>query len=148
MVRKVLGVVVGYITMFAFVFLTFTVLYFILGVDGSFQNGTYEVSVIWIILSFVLGLAAAILGGFICALISQNQKVAFLLAGLVLVLGFAMAIPEMNKSSDEVHEMRKNDVSNMEAMQHAKQPALVLLLNPLVGAIGVIAGSKLKKEEV
>lgn len=148
MVRKVLGVVVGYITMFAFVFLPFTVLYFILGVDGSFQNGTYEVSVIWIILSFVLGLAAAILGGFICALISQNQKVAFLLAGLVLVLGFAMAIPEMNKSSDEVHEMRKNDVSNMEAMQHAKQPALVLLLNPLVGAIGVIAGSKLKKEEV
>lgn len=147
MVRNVLGVVVGYIAMFAFVFLTFTALYFILGVDGSFQNGTYEVSITWIILSFILGLAAAVLGGFVCVLISINQKAALVLAGLVFILGMAMAIPQISESADEVHEMRKDEVSNMEAMQKAKQPVLVLLLNPLIGVIGVIAGSKLKKED-
>ena len=43
--------------------------------------------------------------------------------------------------------MRSADVPNMEAMQKAKQPAIMLLLNPIIGALGVFAGSKLRKEE-
>ena len=146
MVRNILGVVLGYITMFAFVFITFTILYFILGAEGSFESGTYEVSLIWIIISFILGLAAAVLGGYICVLISKNQKAALVLAGLVLVLGIAMAIPALGDATNEVQEMRSADVPNMEAMQKAKQPPIVLLLNPIIGALGVFAGSKLRKE--
>jgi hypothetical protein len=56
-----------------------------------------------------------------------------------------MAIPALGESADDVYEMRKNDVSNMEAMQNAKQPAYMLILNPIIGALGVFAGSKLKK---
>jgi MFS family permease len=133
--------------MFAFVFILFTVLYSILGADGSFEPGTYEVSFIWIVISFLLGLAAAILGGYLCVLISKNQKVALVLAGLVFVLGIAMALPALGESADEVHEMRKNDVPNMEAMEKAKQPVYMLILNPIIGALGVFAGSKLRKEE-
>jgi hypothetical protein len=66
---------------------------------------------------------------------------------LVLVLGIAMAIPALGDASNEVHEMRSSDVPNMEAMQNAKQPLLMLLLNPIIGAIGVYAGSKLRKKE-
>lgn len=146
MVRNILGVVLGYVAMFAFVFITFTILYFILGADGAFESGTYEVSIIWIIISFILGLVAALLGGYLCVLISKNQKAALVLAGLVLVLGIAMAIPALNDSTNEVQEMRIADVPNMEAMQKAKQPPIVLLLNPIVGALGVFAGSKLRKE--
>jgi len=146
MVRNILGVVLGYVAMFAFVFITFTILYFILGADGSFESGTYEVSLIWIIMSFILGLAAALLGGYLCIVISKNQKAALVLAGLVLVLGIIMAIPALNDSSNEVQEMRNADVPNMEAMQKAKQPPIVLLLNPIIGALGVFAGSKLRKE--
>jgi len=146
MVRNILGVVLGYITMFAFVFITFTILYFILGAEGSFESGTYEVSLIWIIISFILGLAAAVLGGYICVLISKNQKAALVLAGLVLVLGIAMAIPALGDATNEVQEMRSADVPNMEAMQKAKQPPIVLLLNPIIGALGIFAGSKLRKE--
>lgn len=62
MVRNILGVVLGYVAMFAFVFISFTVLYLILGADGSFESGTYEVSIVWVIISFILGLAAAVLG--------------------------------------------------------------------------------------
>ena len=146
MVRNILGVVLGYITMFAFVFITFTILYFILGAEGSFESGTYEVSPIWIVISFMLSLAAAVLGGYICVLIAKNQKAALVLAGLVLVLGIAMAIPALGDATNEVQEMRSADVPNMEAMQKAKQPPIVLLLNPIIGALGVFAGSKLRKE--
>jgi len=146
MVRNILGVVLGYVAMFAFVFITFTILYFILGADGSFESGTYEVSLIWIIMSFILGLAAALLGGYLCIVMSKNQKAALVLAGIVLVLGIIMAIPALKDSSNEVQEMRNADVPNMEAMQKAKQPPIVLLLNPIIGALGVFAGSKLRKE--
>jgi ABC-type transport system involved in multi-copper enzyme maturation permease subunit len=146
MVRNILGVVLGYVAMFAFVFISFTVLYLILGADGSFEPGTYEVSLIWIIISFILGLAAAVLGGYLCVLISKNQKTALVLAGLVLLLGIAMAIPALGNASNEDQEMRRGDVPNMEAMQNAKQPVLMLLLNPIVGAIGVYVGSKLRKK--
>lgn len=147
MVRNILGVVLGYVAMFAFIFITFTILYFILGADGSFETGTYEVSTIWIIITFILGLAAAILGGFLCVIISKNHKAALVLAGLVLILGIAMAVPALGDSANEVHEMRNKEVPNMEAMQKAKQPALALLLNPIIGTLGVFAGSKLRKEE-
>jgi len=145
MVRNILGVVLGYVAMFAFVFISFTVLYLILGADGSFESGTYEVSIVWIIISFILGLAAAVLGGYLCVLISKNNKVVLVLAAIVLIFGIAMAIPALGESADDVYEMRKNDVSNMEAMQNAKQPAYMLILNPIIGALGVFAGSKLKK---
>lgn len=145
MVRNILGVVLGYVAMFAFVFISFTVLYLILGADGSFESGTYEVSIVWIIISFILGLAAAVLGGYLCVLISKNNKAVLVLAAIVLIFGIAMAIPALGESADDVYEMRKNDVSNMEAMQNAKQPAYMLILNPIIGALGVFAGSKLKK---
>ncbi len=145
MVRNILGVVLGYVAMFAFVFISFTVLYLILGADGSFEPGTYEVSIVWIIISFIFGLAAAVLGGYLCVLISKNNKAVLVLAALVLIFGIAMAIPVLGESADYVYEMRKNDVSNMEAMLNAKQPAYMLILNPIIGALGVFAGSKLKK---
>ena len=56
-----------------------------------------------------------------------------------------MALPVLSESVDEVYEMRSADVPNFEAMQKAKQPPLVALLNPIIGALGVFAGSRLKE---
>lgn len=147
MVRNIIGVVVGYVVMVIFIFLTFTGLYFLLGADGSFEPDTYEVSTIWIVISFILSIAAALIGGYVCVVIAKNETAPLFLAGIVFILGIIMAIPVLSESTDEVHEMRKADVSNIEAMQKAKQPPLVLLLNPIIGAIGVFAGSRLKKTE-
>ena len=147
MVRNILGVVAGYLAMFVFIFLSFTILYLLLGANGAFEPDTYEVSLVWIIISFVLSLVAALLGGYVCVLISKNQKAALVLAGIVFILGIALAIPALMDAENEVHEMRKADVPNLEAMQNAKQPPLVALLNPIIGAIGIFAGSKLKKTE-
>ena len=146
MTKKILGVVAGYIAMAAIIFLTFTGLYLLLGADGSFEPGNYNVSTTWLLLSFLLGLIAAIIGGFVCVLIARDRKVAMWLAGIVLVLGFVVAIPALGESDDERNKVREGEVSNTEAMQNAKQPPLTLILNPIIGAIGVIAGSRLKKD--
>lgn len=143
MARKIIGVIVGYITMFVFVFLSFTILFLIIGPDGAFQMGSYQVSTIWIILSFVLGFIAAILGGLVCVLIAKERKIALWLAGIVLVLGFLLAIPALGEA--ELNTVREGNVDNIEAMQNAKQPPITLILNPIIGAIGVLAGSRLKK---
>lgn len=81
MIRNISGVVVGYLVMFVFIFVSFTAFYFILGVEGAFEQDTYKVSLVWIIISFILSLIAALLDGFVCKLISKNRKAVFALAG-------------------------------------------------------------------
>ncbi|MBT8377975.1 MAG: hypothetical protein KJN64_01955 [Ignavibacteria bacterium] len=145
MARKIIGVVVGYITIFVIVFVSFTILYMILGHDGTFEAGSYQVTTTWIIISFILGLVAAILGGFVCVLIAKDRKTAYWLAGLVLVLGIALAIPALGETNEELNKVREETAGNMEAMENAKQPPISLIFNPIIGAVGVIAGSRLKK---
>ena len=145
MARRIIGVIVGYIAMTAAIFITFTLLYFILGAEGSFQPGNYQVSTTWLVLSTILGLIAAVIGGLVCVIIAKDRKIAIWLAGLVLVLGIILAIPSLNIPEAETNKVREGNVDNMEAMQNAKQPPIALILNPIIGAIGVIAGSRLKK---
>ncbi len=142
MLKNILGVIVGYIAMFAFVFITFTGVYFLMGTEGAFQPGSYNVSTMWVLASIVLGFLAAILGGWVCAAITKNQKAAMALAGLVLVLGVLLAIPTL---SQEAGGVRTGDVDNMTAMNSARQPSWLAFLNPLIGAAGVMLGAKLKK---
>lgn len=145
MVRKIMGVIVGYVEMIAFVLISFFVLYLILGTEGSFEAGTYEVSPVWIVMSIILGLIAAVLGGYFCTLIARSKKPAIVLAGIVWLLSIIMAIPSLGATDEEIIKKRGTDVSNGEAMQNAKQPVALLLLNPFIGALGVLAGSKMNK---
>ena len=86
------GVVLGYLMMFAFVFLSLSVAYRIMGGDLAFQPGVYDVTNLWIITSFMLGLAGAILGGYMCEAIARDERAPKLLAVLVLLRGCAFAI--------------------------------------------------------
>ena len=147
MVRNILGVIVGYIAMAVFVFLAFTIVYLVLGADGAFEPGTYKVSTIWIIMSIVLSLIAAILGGWICTKKEKNHKAGMILAGIVLVLGIVFALPALNVSDEEMNKVRDGSVPNFEAMQNAKQPASSAILNPILGAVGIFIGTRLKKEK-
>lgn len=147
MLRKIIGVVAGYIAMAALIFILFTTLYLILGAEGAFQPGNYQASTTWLVLSTILGLIAAVIGGLVCVMIAKDHKAAIWLAGLVLVLGIILAIPSLNVPYDEMNKVREGNVDNIEAMQNAKQPPIALILNPIIGAIGVIAGSRLKKNK-
>jgi hypothetical protein len=142
MARNIIGVIVGYVAMAAFIFISFTILYLILGTEGSFQPGSFEVSTTWLILSIVLGFIAAVVGGYVCVLIAKNKKAAMWLAGIVFVLGIILAIPQFNDEKADL--VREGELSNTEAMENAVQPEISLILNPILGALGVLAGSKMK----
>ena len=143
-----MGVIVGYVEMIAFVVISFSVLYLILGAEGSFEAGTYEVSPVWIVMSIILALIAAVIGGYVCTLIARSKKPAKVLAGIVWILGsIILAIPSLGVSEREIIEKRSTDVSNEVAMQNAKQPVALLLLNPFISALGVLAGSKMNKNK-
>jgi H+/Cl- antiporter ClcA len=145
MARNISSVIVGYVAMAAFVFISFTVLYLVLGTEGSFQPNSYQVSLTWMVFSIILGFIAALIGGYICVLIAKNKKAALWLVGIVFVLGLILALPQLNVPEEEMNKIREGDVPNMEAMQNAKQPALALILNPFIGALGVWAGSRMWK---
>jgi hypothetical protein len=76
------------------------------------------------------------------------QKTAKQRCGLqvLCLFGIILAIPGLTVSDDEMNKLREGGVPNMEAMQNAKQPPLALILNPFIGAFGVWAGSRMRKQ--
>ena len=112
---------------------------------ASFQPGGWDVSFAWVVLSVVVGLIAAVAGGYVCVLITDHPKGAASLAGLVLALGIIMAIPVLlGGGGESVTTPRPDTVGMFDAMSSAKQPTWIALLNPLLGAIGVMIGARLK----
>jgi hypothetical protein len=140
--RVVGGIVVGYIVMAVVVFVTFTLAYRILGVDGSFQPGSYEVTGTWAVVSILLGLLGAILGGMVAVAVARKSGAAKGLAVFVLFLGLGMAVMEVTRPNDQRPTVRAAEVSNTDAMQNARQPLWLLWMNPLIGAAGVMIGGK------
>ena len=145
MLRKIAGVIGGYVFMFAFIIGTFTALYAVLGTERSYQPNSYEVSMLWIVSTFILGLFAAVFAGWMCYLISRSKGAVKVLAGIVLVLGLAMGIFQIVNSKPET--LREGEVSREEAMEKSQAPLWVAFLNPMIGVIGILIGGSLKKED-
>jgi len=145
MARAILGVIVGYVAMAALVFITFTLAYLAMGADGAFKPGTYDVTALWLAVSFALSVVGALLGGFVCAAVAKGPKAPVALVGIVFVLGLVFAVATVMAPEDPTPKVRQGDVGNLEAMQGAKQPVWVAFLNPLIGTAGVLAGVRLKR---
>jgi hypothetical protein len=128
--------------MFLAVFSTFTVAYLAMGADRAFQPGSYEVSMLWVAISLALGFGAAVLGGWVAAAIARDARGPKVLAGFVLILGLLLALPAMTTRVEP--GQRTAEVGNMAAMQQARTPPWVALLNPIIGALGVIVGGRRK----
>lgn len=140
--RKILGGILGYVVMFVVVFTTFTIAYLAMGSDTAFLPGTYEVSMTWILVSSILGLVAAVVGGYVAGRVGGKGAVK-VTAGIVLVLGLLLAIATALFSKPT--EIRPADVPNMEAMSKAQTPVWVAFLNPVIGIVGVLIGGSLRK---
>ena len=143
MARSILAVVAGYATLALLIFVSFTALYLLMGSDAAFEPGSYDASSLWVMTSFPLGVAASVAAGYVCAAIARGGRAPQVLAGVVLVLGLLFAIPVLRAADDA--PARAGDVSNMEAMQQARQPRWVALANPFVGAVGVLVGAGLRR---
>ena len=145
MLRSVLGVIVGYIVMFILQVAAFMTIYTIVGPNWSFKPGSYQASTRWTVMQFAVVLVTCIIGGLICAVIARGGKAPLALAVVVLVLGFGLAILGTALRPADTHEVRTGSVSNMEAMNKARHPTWVLFLGPVIGAVGVVIGGKLRR---
>lgn len=145
MARSISAVIAGYVAIFIIVTAVFEAAYLAMGTERAFQPGSWEVSALWIGVSIVVGLAAAVAGGAICAAIAKTGKPPRVLAALVLVFGIALAVRVAR--AKEPDEPRIGEVSNVEAMKKAKQPVWIAFLNPFLGAAGVLIGERLLRKK-
>ena len=145
MARSIIAVIVSYIIMFILTFCAFTGVYMVLHADGSFKPGSFEASNLWIGIAFGVNLIVAIIGGLICAAIAKGGRAPVALAVVVFVLGLVLAIPSLIAQKTNAGLVRVGDVPMMEAMQKAKEPPWVPFTFPIVGAIGVLIGGRLKR---
>ena len=145
MLRSVLAVIGAYILMFILQVAAFMTIYTLVGADWSFKPASYQASTRWTVMQFVVIFVTAAISGLVCALIAKGGKAPLALAVVVLVLGFALAILGTALRPADTHEVRTGNVPNMVAMRKAKHPTWVIFLGPVVAAVGVIIGGKLKR---
>lgn len=138
------GAIAGYIVMAIFIIATFAAAFPLLGMDRLFAPGTYEASASWIVLSFVLGLAGALLGGWVARYVSPKSHAVAALAGLVIVFGLFSAQAAQNEDIPRGGPRGPNATMS-DAMGHARQPAWVAFMNPLLGAVGVLIGGRRRR---
>jgi hypothetical protein len=142
MLRSILGVIVGYAVLSLFFFAIFTGAYFVLGVERIFQPDSYEVSTLWLVLSAAISLCGSILGGYVCAAISRNRRTCEVFAAIVLIVLVIFCIPKIRDPNPHV---RAGDVSYMDSMRLTQMPIWMHVLNPVLGAVGVLLGARMKK---
>ena len=145
MARTVIAVIAGYITMFILMFVTFTCAFLLMGTEWSFKPASCEASNAWVAMSLVSGLIISIVAGFICALIARGGKAPVILAVVVFVLGLVLAIPSVIAHQQNAGKVRAGNVTQAEAMQNAVEPIWVPFTFPIIGAVGVLIGGKLRK---
>ena len=144
MFKNIFAVVLGYLTTIVVVFVGLTIAYTIFGADGAFEVGTYDVTMPWIITMFVVNIAAAVLGGIVCAKKSEHSKnavLSFML--LIFILGMFLAFSVMNAPADATLAVREPDIKMGDAMMNAQKPTWVLFADPFVGVLGIMLGAML-----
>ena len=141
--RNIVAAVVGYLVMFAVAFVLFSLMWRVLGADGSFEPGSWNVSGAWIGSSLALGAIVSLAGGFVCSRLAASYQGVAILIGLVLVLGALAAMPDAGEAAAGA-SVRPDDVSMFAAMSSALQPTWLRWLNPVIGAVAVALGARLE----
>ena len=143
MLKTLVGVIVGYVAMAILIAIAFTGAFLALGVERALQPDSYEISTLWIALSLVISFGSAILGGYVCAAVSKSLRACQLLAVVVVILGVLLCLPAIQRR--EGPNVRGGEVSSLEAMKLGVAPSWMHLLNPVLGAVGVLLGARIKK---
>lgn len=141
--RNVGGAVLGWVVMAASVGGLMAVLWMVLGEEGSFRPGSWEVTTAWSLGSVAIGLLAAVLGGFVCAKVAGDRRGVLMLIVLVVVLGVATALFPHPATGG----VRPEDVAMLEAARSAEPPRWLAWLNPLLGLVGILLGARLARRE-
>lgn len=147
--KAIAGVIVGYIVMFAGLFVMLSIVWSVVKADGAFMEApSWEHSTTWVVASLVLGLVAAIIGGVACTLIAvKGSKAPIALAVFIVVMGAISAAVQLAKQNSDQPPPRTAQIGMFEAIQNAQVPMLLLIGNPIVGAIGALIGARLLRRK-
>jgi len=145
MARAIVGVIVGYLVMFILQVATFMTIYTVVGPNWSFKPASYQASTRWTVMQFAVIFVTAAIAGLICALISKGGKAPLVLAIVALAIGFALGALHIATQPADTHELRTASVPNLEAMTKARHPVWVIFAGPVIAAIGIGIGGKLKR---
>ncbi len=139
------GIVLGYIALMIFFFGLFTGLYLALGPERVFQPGTFQISMLWLVLALAGALTAGLLGGFVCYAVSHSMRVCRVFAILVFLIAIVMCLPVM--LADQKPRPRASEaLPTMEAMQQGQAPIWMHLLSAALSGGGVLLGARGKRE--
>ena len=140
MLRSILAVVVGYVAMAALVMLTFTPAYF--APELVFDAHGIGVTSAFLVFSLAMGGVAAVLGGFVAALVAGRRAWRSLLAfvAIVLVLGVGSAVHGLFQVPPTVSAEEAARMTPMEKAAIGHEPAWYAFLLPFLGSAGILAG--------
>ena len=142
MIRIILGVIAGYVAFSVTLFLLFSGLYMVLGSSGSFLDGSFDLSGIWIMASVAVFFIGGIVAALVCGAISQNAKSALIMGITLVVAGLLMAVMQIAQDPG-VTVRGTSEVPLMDAMNGARGPAWSYFISPVMGFLGAIIGGKL-----
>jgi hypothetical protein len=146
MLRQIAGFIVGYILMMAIVVLCFLVGPMLLGVDRVFQPGSYDASMLWVIIAMGITLFAALAGGAICTLIAASKRPAIVMAAIVVILGSINIFMGAGRPNPPPRPADQSLVDAFQsAMEYGREPLLTRVSNPVLGGLGVLLGMALAR---
>jgi hypothetical protein len=143
MLKSILAIIVSYAVMFAVFLAIFSGLYFALGVERVFQPDSYEVSMLWIALTLVIGFLVAMFSGWLCAAISKSWGTCEVFALIVFVLAAIQCLSALRRNP-EAPNVRAGEVGMFDAMSLAVTPLWLHLVNPVLNAAGALLGGRRK----
>lgn len=138
MTRAILAAFLGFVVMSLISFALITALWFMLGSDFAFKQGTTSTSDSWALLLLGVGLVGAIAGGCTAAMVGgfHSGKAVNFLLGLNLALGiFAIAGWFLLEPASLPGDTSIDELTFVEAGQYARPP---IWYNPAVVVIGLI----------
>ena len=145
MLKSILAIVVSYVVMFALFMAIFTCLWFVLGVERVFQPDSYEVSMVWIILTLVVGFFVSMFSGWLCAAISRNWRTCQIFAFIVFLLALIQCFSALRRNNPDAPNVRAGEVGMFDAMNLAVTPLWLHFVNPIMSGAAVLVGARMKR---
>jgi len=142
MARLIGGTVAGYLVYFVLLFALMSVAWFLLGANGAFQPGTWDVTGTWIAIMLIASLLSGVAACRLGAGLAKHGWAPMALAGLVIVMGLLFAWPVLTGVIPAPPLPRPEPLPMLDAMSQGQAPIWVALANPLFGAVGVLLGTR------
>jgi hypothetical protein len=144
--RLIGGTLAGYVLYFILVFVLASAGWLVLGANGAFQPGVWDVTGTWIALMLVASLIGGVIAGYWIGPLTRDPRGPMALAGLIIVLGLVFALPVLTGSAPVPALPRPEQLPMFEAMANGQAPVWVAILNPVLGAAGALFGTGLSRK--